>query len=72
MAIIPFVFAYLIFQQFLFYKIFGAVLPVMLYYIYCFLLKSAVEKWISQYYGYQNRMEQKKLKEEQIKNGLVD
>ena len=73
MVIIPFVFAYLIFQQFLFYKMFGAVLPVLLYYIYCFLLKSEVERWLTEYYGHQNRLEQKRLKEEEaerLKNGL--
>lgn len=72
MVIIPFVFAYLIFQQFLFYKIFGAVLPLLSYYIYCLLLKSAAEKWISEYYWDQNRLEQKKLKNERTKNELFD
>lgn len=72
MVIIPFVFAYLIFQQFLFYKIFGAVLPVLSYYIYCLLLKSAAEKWISEYYWNQNCLEQRRLKDERTKNELFD
>lgn len=71
MVIIPFVFAYLVFQQFLFFKIFGAVLPTLLYYIYCFLLKSKVEKWISEYYWHQSKIEEKKEKEEKFKIGLL-
>jgi len=62
MVIIPFVFAYLIFQQFMFFKIFGAIPPIMLYYIYCFLLKSSIEKWISVYYWHQSRIDEQEDK----------
>lgn len=42
---IPFVFAYMIFQQF-FFSMMGALPPILFYGIYCYLLKKEVQGWL--------------------------
>lgn len=46
--------------------------PILLYVLYCYLLNSQITEWSTEYYGNQNRLEQKRLKveEERLKNGL--
>lgn len=46
--------------------------PILLYMLYCYLLNSQITEWSTEYYGHQNRLEQKRLKveEERLKNGL--
>lgn len=46
--------------------------PILLYVLYCYLLNSQITEWSTEYYGHQNRLEQKRLKEEEerLKNGL--
>lgn len=46
--------------------------PILLYVLYCYLLNSQITEWSTEYYGHQNRLEQKRLKveEERLKNGL--
>lgn len=46
--------------------------PIFLYVLYCYLLNSQITEWSTEYYGHQNRLEQKRLKEEEerLKNGL--
>ncbi|MCZ2268761.1 MAG: hypothetical protein LC124_07875 [Ignavibacteriales bacterium] len=46
--------------------------PIFLYVLYCYLLNSQITEWSTEYYGHQNRLEQKRLKveEERLKNGL--
>ena len=44
-VVIPFVLAYMIFQQF-FFSMMGAVPPILFYGIYCYLLKKEVESWL--------------------------
>lgn len=46
--------------------------PIFLYVLYCYLLNSQITEWSTEYYGHQNRLEQKRLKveKERLKNGL--
>jgi len=71
MVLIPYLFLHLTFQQFMYFKINIAFIPVILYYIYCFMLKHNIEKWISEYYWHQSRTEVKRLKEEMIKKDNI-
>ncbi|MDT3697367.1 MAG: hypothetical protein ROY99_13370 [Ignavibacterium sp.] len=71
-VVIPFLFVSLIFQISVFYNM-AASVPVYLYALYCYLLKAQISEWLTEYYGHQNRLEQKRLKEEEserLKNGL--
>lgn len=71
MVLLPYFLSSMVFQQFMFIKIYAAFPTVILYYIYCFLLKSKMEKWISEYYWDRSRIEEKKEKEEKFKIGLL-
>ena len=62
-VIIPVLFTSLIFQLSMFYNM-AAIFPVFLYALYCYLLKAQISEWLAEYYGHQNRLEQKRLKEE--------
>lgn len=70
-VILPFIFLFLFLQFSMFYNMAGLI-PILLYTLFCYLLKSQISEWLSEYYGHQNRLEQKRLKEERIKNGLFD
>lgn len=70
-VIFPFLFVLLIFGVKIFYNQ-AMLFPLLLYTIYCYMLNSEVKEWLSEYYSHQNRLEQKRLKEERIKNGLWD
>ncbi|MFZ1518774.1 MAG: hypothetical protein WAU11_08365 [Ignavibacteriaceae bacterium] len=72
LVVFPFLFILLIFQFSMFYNL-AVLLPIFLYTLFCYLLKSQVTEWLTEYYGHQNRLEQKRLKEEEaerLKNGL--
>jgi len=71
LVIFPSIFLFMFFQFSMFYNM-AALIPTFLYALFCYLLKSQISEWLSEYYGHQNRMEQKRLKEERIKNGLWD
>lgn len=55
-VVIPFIIAYMIFQQF-FFSMMGAYFPLLFYGVYCLLLKSAIDKWLSRYYRLQAKQE---------------
>lgn len=72
LVVFPFFFIFLIFQFSMFYNL-AALLPIFLYSLYCYLLKTQIGEWLTEYYGHQNRLEQKRLKEEEaekLKNGM--
>lgn len=71
LVLFPVLFISMIFHLSIFYNM-AALFPIFLYTLFCYLLKSQISEWLSEYYGHQNRMEQKRLKEERIKNGLFD
>ncbi len=62
-VVIPFILAYMIFNQFIFYMM-GAFFPVLFYGIYCLLLKAEVERWLSRYDRIQARLEVERNKRE--------
>lgn len=64
-VVIPFIIAYMIFKQF-FFSMMGAYFPVLFYGVYCLLLKSEVDRWLSRYYRLQAKQEAEteKAKEE--------
>ena len=71
-VIIPVLFTSMIFKFSMFYNM-AALHPIFLYALYCYLLKAQINEWLTEYYGHQNRLEQKRLKEEEaerLKNGL--
>lgn len=70
-VVIPMGVTLLLFKLKMFY-IQSVFFPIILYSIYCYILNSEVKDWLSEYYAHQNRLEQKRLKEERIKNGLFD
>ena len=68
----PALFLFMIFQYSMFYNM-AALFPIFLYTLFCYLLKSQISEWLNEYYGHQNRLEQKRLKEdeaEKLKNEL--
>lgn len=70
-SIFPFGFALIMFQTQLF-RTHSLIVPVLLYSIFCYLLNSEIKEWLNEFYAHQNRLEQKRLKEERNKLGLFD
>lgn len=70
-VLIPLLFLLLIFGLETFYNQ-SLLFPILLYSIFCYLLNSEVKDWLNEYYAHENRLEQKRLKEERIKKGLWD
>jgi membrane-associated HD superfamily phosphohydrolase len=72
LVIFPSIFLFMFFKLSMFYNM-AVLFPILLYTLFCYLLKSQISEWLSEYYGHQNRMEQKRLKEEEaerLKNEL--
>ena len=72
LVIFPVLFISMIFHLSMFYNM-AALFPIFLYTLFCYLLNSQIIEWLSEYYGHQNRLEQKRLKEEEaerLKNEL--
>ncbi|MDY0082208.1 MAG: hypothetical protein RBR74_03390 [Ignavibacteriaceae bacterium] len=72
LLIIPVLFVSLIFKLSVFHN-FAALYPIFLYSLFCYLLRAQINEWLTEYYGHQNRLEQKRLKkeeEEKLKNDL--
>jgi hypothetical protein len=63
MIIIPLLFVYLIFRDALLFEAI-VLLPLGSFYIYCYLIKFEVDKWLSDYNWHQERMQRKKETEE--------
>jgi hypothetical protein len=70
-VVIPLGFVLLLFKAQMFYN-HSLSLPVLFYTVFCYLLNSEVKDWLNEYYSHENRLEQKRIKEERIKNGLFD
>ncbi|MBS4034855.1 MAG: hypothetical protein KGZ85_10340 [Ignavibacterium sp.] len=69
-VVIPFILTYMIFKQF-FFSMMGAYFPVLFYGVYCLLLKSAIDTWLSRYYRLQAKQEAEAVKaKENIKINL--
>ncbi len=65
MIIIPLLLAFIIFRDTL---AFEAVILISLacFYFYCYLIKFEVDKWLGEYYSYQELLQQKKEREERM------
>jgi len=70
-VVIPLLFVFLLFGVNTFRNQ-SVFLPILFYSVFCYMLNSEVKDWLNEYYSHQNRLEQKRLKEERIKNGLWD
>lgn len=70
MIIVPEVFGYLIFKDTLAFEA-ALLIPMIFFYFYCYLIKYEVDKWIGEYNWHQERLQQKKEREERIKNEMM-
>ncbi|MFZ1518775.1 MAG: hypothetical protein WAU11_08370 [Ignavibacteriaceae bacterium] len=70
MIIIPEVLGYLIFKETLAFEA-ALLIPLAFFYFYCYIIKFEVDKWLSDYNWYQERMQQKKEREKRIKNEMI-
>ena len=70
MIIIPEVLGYLIFKDTLAFEA-ALLIPLAFFYFYCYLIKYEVDKWIGEYNWHQERLQQKKEREERIKNEMM-
>ncbi len=67
MVIIPFILVYLLFQDEVFTSL-AILVPIILYNLYCYFVKSEVEKWLNEYNWQQTRLDHQKEKEEREDN----
>lgn len=70
MTVFPLIFIFIFFRKALFYDAL-ILIPLLLFYFYCYLIKFEVDKWLSEYSWHQERLEQKKETEERIKNEMI-
>jgi hypothetical protein len=69
-TIFSLIFIYVFFREALFYDAL-ILIPLLLFYFYCYLIKFEVDKWLSDYNWYQERMQRKKQTKERIKNEMI-
>lgn len=70
MIILPLLFAYILFRDALFFEAI-ILLPLGQFYLYCYLIKFEVDKWLADYSWHQERMQQKRETEDRIKNEMI-
>ncbi len=70
MTIFPLLFIYIFFRTALFYDAL-ILIPLLLFYFYCYLIKFEVDKWLADYSWHQERMQQKRETEDRIKNEMI-
>jgi hypothetical protein len=70
MTIFPLIFIYIFFREALFYDAL-ILIPLLLFYFYCYLIKFEVDKWLADYSWHQERMQQKRETEDRIKNEMI-
>lgn len=69
-TIIPLAMTYILFKNSIFIEAL-ILIPLLSFYIYCYLIKFEVDKWIADYSWHQERLQQKKEREERIKNEMI-
>lgn len=69
MIIIPLLFVHISFLDALFHDAI-ILIPLASFYFYCYLIKYEVDRWLSEYYSYQELLQQKKEREERKRNEL--
>ena len=70
MTLFPLLFIYIFFRKALFYDAL-VLIPLLLFYFYCYLIKFEVDKWLADYSWHHERMQQKKETEDRIKNEII-
>ncbi len=70
MIILPLLFAYILFRDALFFEAI-ILLPLGSFYLYCYLIKFEVDKWLNEYSWHKERLQQKKEAEERIKSEMI-
>jgi len=70
MTLIPLSLTYILFKDSIFIEAL-ILIPLLSFYIYCYIIKFEVDKWLSDYNWYQERMQQKKERDERIKNEMI-
>lgn len=70
MTLFPLLFIYIFFRTALFYDAL-ILIPLLLFYLYCYLIKFEVDKWLADYSWHQERLQQKKETEDRIKNEMI-
>lgn len=69
-TLFPLLFIYIFFRKALFYDAL-VLIPLLLFYCYCYLIKFEVDKWLADYSWHQERMQHKKETEDRIKNEMI-
>jgi hypothetical protein len=70
MTLIPLSLTYILFKDSIFIEAL-ILIPLLSFYIYCYLIKFEVDKWLSDYSWHQERLQQKKVAEDRIKNEML-
>lgn len=70
MTIIPLGLTYILFKDSIFVEAL-ILIPLLSFYIYCYLIKFEVDKWLADYSWHQERLQQKKERENRIKNEMI-
>jgi len=70
MTLFPLLFINIFFRTALFYDAL-ILIPLLLFYFYCYLIKFEVDKWLADYSWHQERLQQKKERENRIKNEMI-
>ena len=69
MIIIPFLFVHILFLDALFHDAI-IMIPLASFYFYCYLIKYEVDRWLSEYYSHQEFLQQKKERNERMRQNL--
>jgi hypothetical protein len=70
LIILPLLLGYMIFKDTLAFEA-ALLFPLGFFYLYCYIIKFQVDKWITDYNWHSTRLEQIRDKEERIKNELL-
>lgn len=70
MTLIPLTLTYILFKDSIFIEAL-ILIPLLSFYIYCYLIKFEVDKWLADYSWHQERLQQKKEREDRIKNEMI-
>ena len=70
MTLFPLIFIYAFFREAIFYDAL-ILIPLLLFYFYCYLIKFVVDKWLSECSWHHERLQQKKETEERMKNEMI-
>lgn len=70
MILIPLLFVHILFLEALFHDAI-IMIPLAFFYLYCYLIKYEVDRWLSEYYSHQEYLQQKKESNERMRHNLL-